>query len=393
MVAPAKRPGTCAGRRAVSVSPRGRAVHEYLGMLKLGKLAVLRSAESIGISRLLSATAWRRRRLLILCYHGISKYDEHEWSGLYMASEKFRRRMELLAEFGCNVLPLTEALQRLRENTLPERAVAITFDDGFQDSYSVAAPILESFGYPFTLYLTTYYVHFNRPVFDPMCSYLLWKGRRGKTLEWPTVLPHPAALDAPGRARAMVAIQHFASSNKLSGREKDDLLSELAGRLGVNYDELCEKRILHLVTYDEARELASRGVDLQYHTHRHRVCRTREGMFTELEENRSHLMRISSNEPRHFCYAYGHHLPEHLAYLKQYGILSATTCTPGLCSSQTDPLVLPRVVDTPAVSDLEFRSWLAGTAQFLPRRSIEVNPGEPAIEKPAPEPVPAVLNL
>jgi len=310
-----------------------------------------------------------------------------------MASEKFRRRMEFLAHSGCTVLPLTEALQRLQEDTLPERAVAITFDDGFHDSYSVAAPILESFGFPFTLYLTTYYVEFNRAVFDPMCSYLLWKGRHKKILKWPTLLPQPALLeDAQSRERATVAIQHYASSSNLSGQEKDDLLIELAERLGINYRELSEKRVLHLVTPDEARQLASRGVDLQYHTHRHRVCRTRECMFTELEENRHHLKRLSSAEPRHFCYAYGLHLPEHLGYLKQYGILSATTCTPGLCSDRTDPLLLPRMVDTSTNSDLEFRSWLAGTAQFLPRRSIEVNPGEPATEKPTSVPEPAAQH-
>ena len=77
--------------------------------------------------------------------------------------------MELLARAGYNVLPLSEAVNRLQHGTLPDRAVVITFDDGLHDFYSVALPILESFGYPVTLYLTTYYVEFNRPVFDPMC--------------------------------------------------------------------------------------------------------------------------------------------------------------------------------------------------------------------------------
>ncbi len=349
-------------------------------------------AETLGISRMLSASAWRRSRLLILCYHGVANNDEDEWSGLYMSSQTFRRRMEILDKSGCRVLPLAEALQRLAANTLPDRAVAITFDDGFHDSYSVAAPILASFGFPFTLYLTTYYVQFNRPVFDPMCSYLLWKGRGQRTLKWPELFKQPVSLDSIGRQPATVAIKRFASANKLSGQEKDDLLIELAQRLNVDYEELCKKRVLHLVTLDEARELASRGVDLQYHTHRHRVCQSRECMFTELEENRTQLRRVSSIEPRHFCYAYGLHLPQHIAYLKEYGILSATTCTPGMCTDETNPLLLPRMVDTPAVSDLEFRSWLAGTAQFLPRRREQINPGEPYTEEPIAVPVQAAAT-
>src|SRR5271154_5038224 len=133
----------------------------------------------------------------------------------------FRRRMELVARARCNVLPLPEALERLQNGTLPDRAVVITFDDGWHDFYSVAAPILESFGYPVTLYLTTYYVEFNRPVFGPMCSYLLWKGRRQRHLEWPEVFPTPVPLDDSRRHRTTAMIEQFAAT--FSGREKDEL--------------------------------------------------------------------------------------------------------------------------------------------------------------------------
>ena len=60
-----------------------------------------------------------------------------------VAADTFRRRMQTLKNFGCNVLPLAEALTRLRNGTLPDRAVTITFDDGLHDYYSVAYPILE----------------------------------------------------------------------------------------------------------------------------------------------------------------------------------------------------------------------------------------------------------
>lgn len=75
-------------------------------MLKRAKTGVLRLAEVMGATQLLSASTWRRRRLLILCYHGVSKYDEHEWSDLYISPETFRHRLELLVRFRCNVLSL-----------------------------------------------------------------------------------------------------------------------------------------------------------------------------------------------------------------------------------------------------------------------------------------------
>lgn len=345
-------------------------------MLKQVKIGFLRLAETTGLSRLLSGSAWRRHRLLILCYHGVSKYDEHEYSSLYISAETLRRRMECVAQARCNVLPLAEALQRLQNGTLPDRAVVITFDDGFHDFYSVAFPILQSFGYPVTLYLTTYYVEFNRPVFDPMCSYLLWKGRHKQQLHWPEVFPAPVALDDDGRLSATAAIKQFATAQKFSSQQKDDLLDRLAQALGLDYQELCRKRVMHLVTSEEARELAAQGVDLQYHTHRHRVYRNRERMFTELEDNRRRIVTFTSHEPSHFCYTGGFYLPEYPVYLKEYGIVSATTCEAGLCTAQTDPLLLPRLVDTTGMTDLEFRSWLEGTADLLPRRSYEMSEGQ-----------------
>jgi peptidoglycan/xylan/chitin deacetylase (PgdA/CDA1 family) len=346
-------------------------------MLRNGKIGVLRFAEAAGVSRFLSGSAWRRHRLLILCYHGISRHDEHEWSDLYISADTFRRRLDLLVEARCNVLSLTEAAMRLQNNSLPDRAVVITFDDGFHDFYTVAFPILRSFAFPVTLYLTTYYVDFNRPVFDPMCSYLLWKGRHNKSLSWPEVLPSPISLaEDVSRKRAASMIQQYALFHKLSGREKDSLLAKLAGLLNIDYEDLCRKRVMHLVTAAEAKELGALGVDIQYHTHRHREYRTRERMFAELHDNHRRIATFTSTEPRHFCYTGGFYLPQHLGFLKDYGMLTATTCKPGLCTSRTDPMTLPRLVDSPALSDLEFRAWLAGTASLLPRRPHHMSEGQ-----------------
>jgi peptidoglycan/xylan/chitin deacetylase (PgdA/CDA1 family) len=346
-------------------------------MLRQAKLGALRVAAASGLSRWLRDSSWRQQRLLILCYHGVARYDEHEWdAGLYITAERLRERMQLLTEERCNVLPLAEAVCRLHGGTLPPRAVAITFDDGYHDLYSVAFPIIEGFGFPVTLYLTTYYVEYNRPVFDLMCSYLLWQGRAQKTLHWPEVLPAACALDDAGREAATAAVKRFALARKLSGEEKDQLLAHLAGRLGIDYEDLCRRRVLHLITAVEARALAARGLDLEYHTHRHRVYRGRERMFAELDDNRRRLESYTTHPPQHFCYTGGFYLPEHLEYLEAYGIRSATTCFRGLCTTHTPPLLLPRLLDTMAISDLEFRSWVAGTASLLPKRAEAMSEGQ-----------------
>lgn len=345
-------------------------------MLKTAKLTALRLAESTGLFQLAANSAWRRNHLLILCYHGVSRYDEHEWDPLYISAETLRRRLELIRDAGCTVLLLGEALVRLQNHTLPERSVVLTFDDGLHDFRSVALPLLESFGFPVTLYLSTYYVEFNRPVFDPMCSYLLWKARHLNSLSWPEIFPGSLPLDPAGRVAIVAALKAFASQHKLSGREKDLLLAQLASRLGLDYEQLCLQRILHLVTPQEAADIAKRNVDIQYHTHRHRVYRDRESMFAELKDNLKRILSYSNIEPRHFCYTGGFYLPQYPEILRDYGLLSATTCISGYCSASTNPFLLPRLVDTPALSDLEFRSWLTGFAKFIPKRSSPMSEGQ-----------------
>src|ERR1700682_1070702 len=147
-------------------------------MLKKFKQAALKSLKSAGVSTLVHNSRWRRQRLLILAYHGISLSDEHLWNGSqFLSTDIFRTRLERLKKSGCAVFPLGEAVERLYANDLPDRAVAITFDDGTSDFYRRAFPLFNEFGFPVTLYLTTFYSYYQKPVFDLMCSYLLWKGQ------------------------------------------------------------------------------------------------------------------------------------------------------------------------------------------------------------------------
>lgn len=61
-----------------------------------------------------------------------------------------------------NVLPLDSAVRRLRNASLPARAAAITFDDGYLDNLAVAMPILKHHGLTATFFIATGYLDGGR---------------------------------------------------------------------------------------------------------------------------------------------------------------------------------------------------------------------------------------
>src|SRR5215467_307944 len=143
--------------------------------LRLSSLAALKTC---GVFDRVRDSRWRDQRLLLLCYHGISLEEEHLWRpATYISPQLFDRRLALIAQGGYKVLPLAEAVERLYAGSLPARSVVLTFDDGTYDFYQQAFPRLKKYGFPATVYQTTYYCDYDRPIFHLICSYILWKGR------------------------------------------------------------------------------------------------------------------------------------------------------------------------------------------------------------------------
>ena len=340
-------------------------------MLKKLKQATLASLKSSNAFTLVNKSKWRRQRLLILAYHSISLADEHLWdSSQFIPRELLYSRLSLLKTSGCNVLPLSQALPQLYSGDLPPKSVVITFDDGTYDFYHHAYPLLREFGYPATLYLTTFYTAFNRPVFEVICPYLLWKGRDA-SLDLKRINGHDEKFDLShegARQAAFEEIKRFVRDEKYSAQEKDELATSIAKQLRVDYDSVLEKRILHLLNRDEVAQVARDGVDVQLHTHRHRTPLDRDLFLREIEDNRRNIQEMTGTSPSHFCYPSGVWDSRFFPWLREAGIESATTCEFGMASPHSNPLLLPRLTDVATLTSIEFEAWLTGIGAVLPRR-------------------------
>jgi peptidoglycan/xylan/chitin deacetylase (PgdA/CDA1 family) len=336
-------------------------------MIRHVKGAVLRGTRSLGLNARAGESAWRRRRLLILCYHGVSLHDEHEWNpSLFISSATLSRRLELLHRNRCTVLPLGEAIERVYRNELPERAVCLTFDDGYHDFAAQAQPRLRQFGFPATVYLNTLRCGHDFPAVRIGLSYVLWKSRRpvidGRGLPGLDQREYSLAT-AAARWTLAVAIHDIVRGSDLASQ--DEVLREVSRRVGVDYDALAATRMLTLMRPAEVTALAAEGVDFQMHTHRHSSPVESDRFLEEIRENRRRIEAMTQVTPTHFCYPSGVYRQSYFPLLESEGVVTATTTEAGLVTSDAAPLLLPRFVDMTAVSEAEFEGWLTGVAPWL----------------------------
>ncbi len=327
------------------------------------KAAVLQSLKWMGALTIARESRWRQDRLMILCYHGIALEDEYRWNpGLFFDLPTFRRRLDLLKRGNYNVLPLAEGVHRVREGTLPPKSVVLTFDDGLYDFFYHAAPLLREYNFPATVYLSSYYSEYQAPVFHLACGYILWSLRHTTLSSWPEVglLSDVRLAGVADRQEVVAILQSHALAQHLDGKAKDGLAAELAARLGFDYVGFKQKRILHMMTSEEVRAVASDGFDVQLHTHRHRTPRDRRLFLREITDNRERVETWTGRPATHFCYPIGDYASEFLPWLRSAGVETATTCDPALTKRTSDPLLLPRFVDTWQKPEVVFEGVISG---------------------------------
>lgn len=324
------------------------------------------AAHGLGVTSLVAASRWRRARLLILCYHGVSLRDEHEWdSGLYVTETFLRARFDLLKRESYNVLPLDEAFRRLQQGMLPDRSIVLTFDDAMYDFHARALPLLEEFGFPATVYVPTYHVRRQRPIPLLAARYMAWRALRqgGGRATWRQRAFGPADIGDGGWVqREMVSTvrAHVEDHEALEA-----WMRELSRDLGVDWDEFSRERLFHLMTEAELADAAKRGVDMQLHTHRHRTPRDKKLFMQEIEQNRHHLREMLGQDADHFCYPSGDFDPMFFPWMRELRIRTATTCEPGISTRESSPLLLPRFIDTMSQPEATFQCWISGVARFV----------------------------
>ncbi|MFA6320421.1 MAG: polysaccharide deacetylase family protein [Candidatus Omnitrophota bacterium] len=88
----------------------------------------------------------------VLMYHSIDNNDKA--SKLSVSPESFERQMEFLHKNKYNVIPLERAVSYINKKERPPfKTIAITLDDGFENNYTAAYPILKKYNIPAAIFV------------------------------------------------------------------------------------------------------------------------------------------------------------------------------------------------------------------------------------------------
>ena len=147
---------------------------------------------------------------VIVLYHHVAEDTPPSTS---ISPANFDTHLRYLRDNDFNVIALDRMIDSLRSGqSLPEKSVVITFDDGYSSIYDKAFPMLQSYGYPFTLFLST------EPIDDGLSNYMNWDQIRQMSDAGAIIANH--MVDHP----YMLELEDNESNRQRLARLRDDLL-------------------------------------------------------------------------------------------------------------------------------------------------------------------------
>ena len=307
-----------------------------------------------------------RNRLPILMYHGVVERPLVPacWHQLDVGS--FRRQIAWIAAH-YRVLPLEEALDRLFAGTLPERACALTFDDGYRNNLEVALPVLEEFRAPATVFLVTDLVGTGEVPWPDRLYLALSRTTATYVTSAPLGLAQAPLDDGAARARAYETAVRAAK--ELPRADKDAALAKLSGDLG--QDGPLDPGAFGVLSWDDVAKLTASGlVSVASHTRTHQILSRCSDDEVRAEVGPAHdeLARHIGRVPRVMAYPVGRRIDfdeRAIAAVEAAGIPYALTTVEGLAGPASDHRQIPRLGIGQDLAFSRFQLLVSGALEGL----------------------------
>lgn len=281
-------------------------------------------------------------KALILVYHRVADAGPDPFK-LAVSPMNFMEQMALLKS-NYHVISMDQLLNGIREKSISERAVVITFDDGYRDNLLNAKPVLEKFDMPATIFIST--------------------ANLGKPFWWDELAGFMDELEENNKLK-QYCIDNFSITNndqnwylavyrrlkflKPPARQSE---FEKIRALSVRHNDLLNMRSMNT---GEIKHITSRNITIGGHTVNHVPLSilSAEEQQREIFENKKQLEQIIQKPVLHFAFPFGQTKDisaGSINLLENAGYNSALCSSGGAVTYQSNTFMLPRiaVVNQPA---------------------------------------------
>jgi len=314
---------------------------------------------------------------VILRYHSIQdrpeQYDDTIGCDSIHATSIFARHVELIVR-RFNAVSMDDISRFLRgEKSLPPRAVAITFDDGYKDNVRFAAPVLNRFGVAGTFYVLVDSVDRAKAPWYCMLRHAFRTARRPRWCDTETGRVHDLT-DAQARLAAFFRAAETCARSSALAREVwiAATVNSLEPDPFPNESDL-------MMNWDEARTLVKAGHIVGSHTMTHpNVAQVSvEDARYELADSKIKLEKEVGAPVKHFAYPHPALNPQWnettLKITEEVGYSIAVTTTSGAVRLGARPLAIPRTYIPREES--EFLFHIEKTLLLRTNAAVEIQPG------------------
>jgi peptidoglycan/xylan/chitin deacetylase (PgdA/CDA1 family) len=285
----------------------------------------------------LASPAGPRAGLSILIFHRVLPEPDPLFPGEVDAA-RFDLLLSWLRDW-FNVLPLAEAVARLRQGNLPARAAAITFDDGYADNHEVALPILRRQGLSATFFIAVGFLDGGRMFNDTVIETVRRCAHPALDLTRLDLGQHDLrSIEA--KRQAIPALLRQIKYQPLAQRlETVSAMAEIA-QVALP-DDL-------MMTAQQVKALHEAGMGIGAHTVHHPILARLEPGESEREmaDSRDSLQRLLSAPVTLLAYPNGQpetdYRREHVAMARRLGFQAAVSTAWGVARGNSDLFQLPR---------------------------------------------------
>lgn len=278
----------------------------------------------------------KQKKLYILIYHRVLDTPDFMRPG-EVDKTAFDWQMKLLAQY-FNVLSLSDALSRLQSDTLPARAVCITFDDGYADNYLNALPILQKYNFNATFFIASGFLDGGRMWNDSIIETI----RQVETSEFDLTELGLGKFDiSTPEKKANVAQKILLSLKHLESKKRQDFTDVIGAKVSKLPDDM-------MLSSQQLQQLHKQGMEIGGHTINHPIMATltEAKLQEEIEGNKLTLEHLLQTKIRYFAYPNGRpqldYLPEQIPLIINQGYEAAFSTQWGVMNKNSDIWQLPR---------------------------------------------------